>query len=33
MLGNRDFLPELDAFMEQKLNERFEHELNRLMSM
>ena len=33
MLGNRDFLPVLDAFMEQKLNERFEHELNRLMSM
>lgn len=33
MLGNVEFLPELDEFMTEKLNERFEHELNRLLSM
>jgi hypothetical protein len=33
MLGPTTQLPELDEFMSQKLNERFEHELNRLLSM
>lgn len=33
MLGPTNYLPELDEFMSQKLNERFEHELNRLLSM
>jgi len=33
MLGPTTWLPDLDEFMSQKLNERFEHELNRLLSM
>ena len=33
MLGPTNYLPELDEFMSQKLNERFEHELIRLLSM
>ena len=33
MLGPTTWLPDLYEFMSQKLNERFEHELNRLLSM
>lgn len=31
MLGNKDWLPEVETFMEEKLNERFIHELNRIL--
>lgn len=31
MLGNKEWLPEVENFMEEKLNERFIHELNRIL--
>lgn len=31
MLGNKEWLPEIEDFMEEKLNERFIHELNRIL--